>query len=256
MDKFFVEYNIHEIENKTHISPVVLNKLKEFDFDGITKVKLYGFVKILEDEYPEYDFSDLKNEVDLYFSDENNIKDSNTTIDNELDEENNFKMYAIVVVLIIMISALIYFIQKDKEIKTSEIKNVSVVKDKNLSENTSKVIDNNKTTQIKNNNSKLVLDKNISKDNKSEINRTLLIKPLQKVWFKLYNLDKNTSKEYLTNKVIEINNTTRSFIKFGHGQVKLVYNNKEFFPNSKKIVRVIIENNEINITKKRLKEFK
>jgi len=263
MDKLFLHYSITEIEEKTRISPVVLKKLKDYDFEGISKVKLQGFIKILETEYPEHNFEFLKQRIEDFYSskDIEKVYEENSVI----EKNNSFKMYMIVVLLIAMIIGLIYYMQSQKQTeiiakKPEIVKEINttiknpILKDKNDKEENISPI----TVETEENLSELKEDneENSSFVEIEDINESLVIKPIQKVWFKVYNLDDDTSKEYLTSKEVELNGTKRSFIKFGHGQIKIFYNNKEIFPNTKKIVRVIIENGDVNFTTKRIGAFR
>jgi len=259
MDKLFSNYSITEISQKTHISPIILEKLKNEDFSTVSKIKLYGFIKILEDEYPEYDFSKLKNSVDEYFD---TSKEDIAEIAAESKEKESKKIYFIVILLLLFIAGLIFVLNNKSNKNISHVieKNITTKQDKNK---TIDNIDNNKT-QIKS--EEKVVESNTTKQTKmiikpivtvtKEENLTLVIIPLKKVWFKVTYLDNLKSKEYLTSHEVDLNGSRPLFIKFGHGFVKLKYKNQTVEPNDKHITRVILEDEELNITKKRIKEFK
>jgi hypothetical protein len=285
MDELLKKYDLNEISKRTSISPVVLQKLIEEKFEGVEELKFKGFLKILKFEFKDIDFSELEEKAkSYYFNADNSKKTDKQQIIEKLEDEKSYKDYLFVLILIIAIVGLIYYMNSNKKIQiennytnletlkviekndtnltTNEI-NVTKENKINLASETNEVnmtgeLENNKTekeinlTTIKENNS---IENNISKI-KTNIETNLTIKPLRKVWFRVYYLDLNKSKEFLTNNVVELNASKKMFIKFGHGMVKLFYHSKVLFLNSKRVTRVILQNNEINITKKRLKSFK
>jgi len=259
MDRLLEKYEINEIAKKTHISPLSLERLFNYEFDKLDDIKIKGFIKILETEYPDTDFSELKEKLKEYSK-----KDEKTIIKIE-KPKNNKKMYFIVL-LIILLVIVVYFIQNNNN-KKSSLSQKEIIKKENIIEPNitneiskqdeyidSEEIENNKTitNEIKENSIEIEENKTEKKD---IIDENVTIIPLKKVWFKVTYLDENKSKEYLTSNEVDLNGSKRIFIKFGHGMIKIAYNGKIIEPNTIKITRVIIEDGEINITKKRLKEF-
>jgi hypothetical protein len=267
MDELFKKYSIEEIIQKTSISPSFLKKLLDNQFDKIDKLKFKGFLKILKSEFKDIDFSDLEEKANsYYFVSDDSQKTGKQQIIEELDKDNKpSKDYFFVIILIIIIAILLYYmrdndnekIENNMNLKSSKVekikdenetnKTTNVTLEKNKTNKNREIVDNN-ITNIEKNNSK--------QNSKQYIDTTLKIEPLKKVWFKVYYLDLNKSKEFMTSKPIELNASKKMFIKFGHGMIKLVYNAKVFFPNRKNITRVIIENKEINITNKKVKNFR
>jgi hypothetical protein len=279
MDKLLQIYSIKQISQKTHISPIILEKLQNKQFDKIDRVKLKGFITILENEYPEYDFSEIKESIDSFMQ----VQPSQKPKKQEKTESNNssFKLYFIVLLLLIGIGGLVYYMISKQKKETYNIKdnNISVL---NIKENIQNNIEVNKTKEIKENEVQTIappkeiinkdnnLEKNLVESNVTEVNNsiesnqtknqleqnlTLAIIPLEKVWFRVTYLDEGKSKEYLTSHEVDINASDRVFIKFGHGFIKLEYNNQIIEPKTKKITRVIIEDHNMSITTKRVKEF-
>jgi len=267
MDKLLQQFSIVEISKKTHISPIFLEKLKLKDFSKISKIKLLGFIKILEEEYPEYDFSTLKEEIKDYFetSQEKKVYEE---IKEEKETQSSNKTYLLAGVLIIGIIFLIYKMQSNKNnanhlstkiVEKNETfepkitkKVIKVTTEKNRTKKIKAKIDINPIIKKEEN----ITNQNIQKNIKIDNNLTLAIIPQKKVWYKVIYLDNFKSKEYLTSKEVDLNGSRDLFIKFGHGLLKLVYNNKVIEPNTKSITRIVIKNHKLSITKKRLKEFK
>jgi cytoskeletal protein RodZ len=81
MNELFKKYKIEEIAKKTSISPLFLKKLRDGDFNKISRVKFNGFIKILQSEYPGINFSSLKESYDNYYHNEN--------LDNLADNKQN-----------------------------------------------------------------------------------------------------------------------------------------------------------------------
>jgi cytoskeletal protein RodZ len=268
MDELLKKYSIEEITKKTSISPVFLQKLVEEKFDKIDKLKFKGFLKILKAEFKDIDFSDLEEKANsYYFISDDSKKTGKQQLVEELDQNNkNYKGYLFVFILLVVIIGLIYYMKLNEKAKIEnsnpkldslKVENIIEQNDSNVTDEDSKIQvsdETNITNSVEHNTTTLTnVEKNSSK---IYFDRNLTIEPLKKVWFKVYYLDLNKSKEYLTSKTIELNASKRMFFKFGHGMIKIYYKGNTFFPNSKKVTRVILQNRELNITKKRVENFR
>jgi len=278
MDKLFLQHSISEISAKTHISPIILEKLKNEEFSKISKIKINGFIKILEEEYPEHDFSKLKAKVVSYF-DTSKAEIADIANNTAEEKKSNKKIYIIVFILLIGIIALMFLNLKNNKV-VSEVNNSSqktVVIDKkdvnnSINENNTtsekdiekatnldtQAIDNKIEQEVNevNNTTNISIETNNTDNNvNKEENLTLVVIPLKQVWFKVTYLDNFKSKEYLTSHEVDLNGSRPLFIKFGHGFITLKYNNETLNPNTKKITRIILKDKELNITKKRIREF-
>ena len=60
-------YTIETVAERTKISQKNLQKLREGDFEGITRTQAYGFLRILQREFGE-DFDDLRQRLDEHFA--------------------------------------------------------------------------------------------------------------------------------------------------------------------------------------------
>ena len=282
MDKLLQQFSITEIAKKTHISPIILDKLQNRDFSKMTKIKAIGFVKILEEEYPNYDFSKIKEDIQNTFSQSDTIP---IVKEEEIlqDDESSKKLYILFASIAIGAILLIFGIYKifssdSKQVVKHQIeKNVTkktpikkiqpvVVAEVNVSEFNNS--DNYKTLEENISTKKDNVEQNITKNtqNDEKITKdvvkktishpTLAIIPLKKVWFRVTYLDNFKSKEYLTSHEIDLKTNRPLFIKFGHGFIKLVYNDKTIKPNTKRVVRVVLQNNKLKITNKKVREYK
>jgi len=139
MDKLFQQYTINEIAKKTHISPITLEKLKKLELDGITEIKLKGFIDILSSEYPNYDFSELQ-----YFFKENaeiennknkneqkEVKETDKILKNEFvkieknkntKKNNKINLFLFLFVLLILITGLVYYLKTSQNIQKKDNK--------------------------------------------------------------------------------------------------------------------------------------
>jgi len=247
MDKLFQDFDLKEISEQTHISYLALKKLKLKIFDGFNKVKLKGFIKILKKEYPNYDFSDLENDINNYFEDKNELFEP-------IKEEKNYKIYIVVIFLIALIIALLFVLNKKtnkKHIENNNSLKTIIKTEKNITQEINisqaikvKKVEENQTNEV---------NETITK---KEINTTLAIKPIYKVWMKVTYLDNFKSKTYLTKKEVDLNGSRNIFILLGHGYVTFKYRDYNLTPYTKKVTRIVLMNGELNITKKKLKEFK
>jgi cytoskeletal protein RodZ len=268
MDELLKKYSIEEITKRTSISPIFLQKLIEEKFDKIDKLKFKGFLKILKSEFKDIDFNDLEDKANsYYFISDDSKKTGKQQLVEELDQNNkNYKGYLFVFLLLVVIIGLIYYMKLNEKAKIEnsnpkldslKVENIIEKNDSNVTDKDSKIQvsdETNITNTVEHNTTTLTnIEKNISK---KYIDTKLTITPLKLVWFKVYYLDLNKSKEYLTSNPVELNASKKMFIKFGHGMVKLVYNGKTFAPDRKNITRIIVENGDINITNKKVESFK
>jgi len=261
MDKLLEKYSLKEIEEKTKISPVVLQKLFSYEFDSISEIKYKGFLKILKNEYKEFDFSKLEEKANEFYHKKTTSQPQvQSPKSKEEKDSKKFKIYIIIIVLVVLIGGFIYFMINKKEQKSTPNNNfvemnMSIKEDNFTKENKTNidVVDINATDAN-------ITDTNITStttiENNKEENKTLVILPMQKLWLRVTYLDNFKSKEYLTSHPIELNGSRDLFIKLGHGMETFIYKDNNLTPNTKKIVRIILKDGNLTITKKRISEFK
>jgi hypothetical protein len=276
MDKITKKYSIEEIAQKTHISPVMLGKLFSYKFDTISKIQFGGFIKILKNEFPEYDFKLLEEKADIFYSTQK--------IEEPIKEEgdSNFKLYFFVFVLLVVIAYLIIYMQKTtqtpKTISSTKINptlpTFDIAKNSTKTDNTmeiNKTIETNKTTNITKlnkideinntnstdeiNNTNEINETNITESSYVEQNKTLLIIPKQKLWFRVTYLDTRKRKNYLQSYPEEFNGSRDMYIEFGHGMETLQFMDKNISPNTTKMVNFVLINGELNLTTMPIEEF-
>ena len=66
-EEIIEKYTIETVSERTKISQKNLQRLRNGDFDGITRTQAYGFLRILQREFGE-DFDDLRQRLDEYFA--------------------------------------------------------------------------------------------------------------------------------------------------------------------------------------------
>jgi uncharacterized protein (UPF0333 family) len=287
MAKFIKKYSLEEIEKRTHISPLTLKKLFEYRFDSISEIKFYGFLKILETEFPDEDFSELREKAEGFYKIQKELN-KNESQEEKIDppkveeQSKKFKLF-ITLFLLGAVVAVFYYLQsstkvKEKSIETKSEKNVvkvensipvppikmeqkkeeednkTIVNSSVAEENNSKVekveevVDNNETTTIE--------EENVTEEIKPfEENMTLVIIPRQRVWFRVTDLNSGKRKNYLQAEPQELNGSKNLYIEFGHGMEVLKYRGKKYDPYTTKKVNFVLINGELNMTNKSPKEF-
>jgi len=253
MDKITKKYSLKEISKRTHISPLSLKRLLNYEFETISEIKFNGFLKILENEFSDYDFKELKSRANEFYSSKHLEQTTEETINHT---NNNFKVYLIVIVLIVSIGFLINYMQHLQTQKVKASNDISIVET-----NLTKIVqDLNETTPNEIVVEEKIEDKNISPEvssffNEKDKNMTLVIVPKQRVWFRVTYLDTNKSKNYIQAVPEEFNGSRDIYIEFGHGMETLIFNDKNVSPNSVEKVNFILKDGELNITTLPKSEF-
>ena len=248
-EQFFEKYSIEEISKKTKISPISLRFIRNKEFDKIPRVKFFGFLNIIEKEF-NVDLSDLKEEYNNF----NPQKDSKPTqeIKIETSKNKNFLLIILAIILLIIGGFLLYKENQQKSTQPKSQTELNISNDIN-STNTTKQIQNNPISN--NTNSNNTNEKNLTLQTpKKESNTTIkkyqvIIIPQKEVWFRAINIDTNKTIEYLTSKE-KILPKGNYYIKFGHGEITINYNNQTITPDTKKIVRILFKNGTYKFMKK------
>lgn len=122
LDDLIQQERIDNIEKRTRISKVVLNKLQNREFDTLKKPQVIGAIGIIEREYPEYnlDFRALREECDNYFA--SNQSDDNRFVVLEPENENHVisKLVVLLLLFLLIYSAWYFFASYYKPV-TNEI---------------------------------------------------------------------------------------------------------------------------------------
>jgi len=237
-DKFFEKYSIEEISKKTKISPISLRYIKNREFDKLPRVKFFGFINIIEKTF-NVDLNDLKEEYNNFIKTNNKTEEINTQIKIEPLNSNNSNKLILIFALILAILG-VYLLKNSYEKKTNEINashnelsnDISTPIEKNISSTTQYQVTNQDKTKT--------TKKNLSEKNVTKLYEVKIV-PNEKVWFRAINIENNKSIEYLTShqKILEKGNY---YIKFGHGNVTIIYANQTITPNTKKLIRILLKN--------------
>ena len=105
------------------------------------------------------------------------------------------------------------------------------------------------------NNTDEINETNITESSYVEQNKTLLIIPKQKLWFRVTYLDTRKRKNYLQSYPEEFNGSRDMYIEFGHGMETLQFMDKNISPNTTKMVNFVLINGELNLTTMPIEEF-
>ncbi len=255
-DKFFETHSIEEISKKTKISPISLRLIRNREFDKIPRVKFIGFLKILQKTY-KVDLSDLIEEYNNFNPPETSQKEE---IQTTPSKNSTFFLSIAAFILLLLGGYLFYSYMKNNnsnqitpQNEISQENNISP-KNKNI-QNLAK--NSNYAPQESNNtNATKEIETNITtsqiqpktNSHKAKIS-TIKIIPNQKVWFRAINIDTNKSIEYLTStpKTLPKGNY---YIKFGHGNLTIIYNDQNITPDTKKIVRILFKDGNYTYMKK------
>ena len=264
-DKFFETHSIEEISKKTKISPISLRLIRNREFEKIPRVKFIGFINILQKSY-KVDLSDLIEEYNQFTP--VNKPESET---NEIKESKNPTLFLSIAtfVLLILGGYLFYSYIKTNNSPQVNYTQSSITQDNNftVSKNNKNIIasdtntntNNSKTSYIdknENNISKTIITHNTKTSittptNMSDKNTSYKIEiiPNEKLWFRALNIDTNKSIEYLTSnpKTLPKGNY---YIKFGHGNLTIIYNDQNITPDTKKIIRILFKDGNFTYMKK------
>jgi len=245
--EFFEKYSIEEISKKTKISPISLRYIKNKEFDKLPRVKFFGFINIIEKTF-NVDLSDLKEEYNQFIPPKNEIKQE---IKFEEKKDNKFILISAIILAIIGIYMLKNSITNSK-IDDNNLSSIKILTPKTSSEtkqtekNNSTIVSNNIKNETNNTKTKSTkLTKIKPPSNLSEVD----IIPNEKVWFRALNIDNNKTIQYLTSKE-KILPKGNYYIKFGHGNLTIIYANQTITPNTKKIVRILLKNGKYKFMQK------
>ncbi len=275
VNDIFEKYSIKEINQRTKISAISLRYIKNKEFDKINRTKFLGFIQILEKEF-NTDLSELKSEYDLYYKTHKKKEPEFKHLQAQREKADTKKSSPLKIILTIigitflLIIGIIIFIITNTHVKTNnsiehnkttsieyenEVINTIQKESKNTKENTNiKKTQQSNTKSQENPNKNNPINKNISaldintstkniETNQTKPKKEYIVKiiPNTLVWFKAVNLENNKTIEYLTsNPKILIGDDW--YIKFGHGNITIQYNDINITPNTKKVVKIILKN--------------
>ena len=257
-EKFFETHSIEEISKKTKISPISLRLIRNKEFEKIPRVKFIGFINILQKTY-KVDLSDLIEEYNQFAS----VKNEEKIEKKEIKTSNNSTFLLTFLAFVLFILGGYFFYSYVKSNSKTYPKNTTTKENNNtqslIKENLIKTSSSTNTTiPLPTQLSIPKTETNTSKEtNTSQIQNKTPIKklyqvtiiPKQKVWFRALNIDTNTSIEYLTStpKILPKGNY---YIKFGHGNLTIIYNDHNITPDTKKIVRILLKDGNYTYLKK------
>jgi len=264
----FEQYSLEEISKKTKISPISLRFIKNKEYDKIPRVKFIGFINILQREF-KTDLSHLIEEYDLYAPSKPE-KTEKITPPTVKEEKKSPIIYLFLTFALIITGIVLYktvSAKPQKPAKAPEIAEINqtpvieLSKETNDTENnltqkqpaTNKIVEINqtlKTSQTKEINvtQKTSFVKEPPKTQPKPVKKlySAIIIPQKKVWLKATNLDTNKSRQYIISKSLSLPKGNY-YIKFGHGLVKILYNQEVIEPNTKRILKIKLINGKYEI---------
>ena len=254
-EKFFKEHSLEEISKKTKISPISLRLMRNKEFDKIPKVKFLGFINIIQKVY-NVNLNDLIEEVNNQTPIKEIKKNSNISISKKTNNNSTLVITVFALILIILGGFLLYKNSNTPKNNLTETNNTiiqqnqAIVTNKQTEKNNSKQKNKqiSKVSSIYTNKSIQDIN-NTNENNISNQKFTITVKPNNLLWFKAINIDTNKTKQFLT-KNIKILPKGNYYIKFGHGDFNLTYNNQTISPNTRKIIRILFENGNYKFMKK------
>jgi len=238
-----------KIHEETHISKHHAQAILHQAFEGLSKLQVNGFISILEREY-EINLDELKHLSDTYFNDIEDKKDINTTIFvNSKKKESNTFIYLFIAIL--FLGAFTFFISS----YSKSNKTLSVIEEKKIIQDVEKKIDLKK--DLEKEKKVMILDLNISDDNKSETNltvtkienieenltnkivdkiaiekkvivKTFEVFPKSKVWIGRFNLQTHKKREGIVRHKLTMNTKDNFLMILGHSDVQIKLDSKIF----------------------------
>jgi len=241
-EKFFKTHSLEEISKKTKISPISLRLIRNKEFEKIPKVKFLGFIRIIEKTY-NVNLNDLIEEYNNQIPQKNIQKNPAVSIPKKQTNKNSVLFIAILAFVLIILGGFLLFKNSN-----SNINNTKSIKKQIPKPNNIKIINNSSLQKTKDINNSL---KEIKKPKKKNIAQKfkITIIPNSLLWFKATNIDTNKSIQFLTShkKILPKGNY---YIKFGHGDFNLTYNNQIISPKTKKLIRILFKNGKYKFMKK------
>jgi len=266
---FFDFFDIKDISEKTRISELDLQILKDKEFDKIDKSKGLGFIKIIEREYL-VDLSKLKNELIAYLKEHNKTQNTEFFIAPPPKKKNN-KIVAVFLLLLIIVAGIFYMMYFRNEhkiiINTNGYKATPAIKEArrltnielnetNESNETNvtniNVLDTNESNESNNTDKFLSKEQNKTVVIKQEktIDNNLTIEPKTRLWVGEIDLSTHKKRSYTKDSNISIPINDNALIVTGHGYFKLFYKDKKFDFSRKSPIRFFIKDDNISqITK-------
>ena len=272
-EKFFEKYSIEEISKKTKISPISLRFIRNKEFEKLPRAKFFGFLNIIEKEF-KVDLSDLKEEYEHFNPQKQEEIKEQQSVQIE-KEKKNYLLFVLALILLLIGGYILYKTlhktSSNNEANTTIKQNFSTPKtnqnniilknENNNSISATNITDTNKTiinniTKKENNvtnnltqNKQLSLTKIKNETNNTAMKYKIIIIPHKLLWFKAINIDTNKTIQFLTSKE-KILPKGNYYIKLGHGEETINYNNQTITPNTKKIVRILFKNGKYKFMKK------
>ena len=247
-ENFFKNHSLEEISQKTKISPISLRFIRNKEFDNIPKVKFLGFINIIQKTY-KVDLSDLIEE----YNSKTQQKEPQITVKKQKENKNSTFFIAVLALILIVLGGFLLFNINSK--KTAPIAdNTPAIKTSTLTlsqipDNSQKIIDINDSSNQKTEETNNSLITKTSKKNNITQKFKITIIPNKLLWFKATNIDTNKSVQYLTThtKTLPKGNY---YIKFGHGDFNLTYNDQVISPKTRKVIRILFTNGTYKFMKK------
>ncbi|MRJ06343.1 MAG: hypothetical protein C6I01_02325 [Epsilonproteobacteria bacterium] len=285
--EFFEKFPLEEIQQVTKISIISLQKLKSGEYLSMPRVKFYGFIRILEQHYPNVDFSPLVENYENANPKKDDMPVITSSLSDEKGEREKGKGSWWIIGLGLAVVAGGYFLvqraEKSKKITEQPEKSKVVNFEYNVSQFTpTPVIEHNLSKKEENstlakgdegNESKegneslasgVQNEGNLSKGeenkevNSKKIPEYVVIFPKQRVWVQVKDSDTGkvirqgtfSKKRVLKLKIKEHNYT----IKTGNEFFILQYGDKNFTNFPEGVNRIKIENGELIINGEKAKQ--
>ncbi len=113
LEKIVEQYGVEEVVAKTKISKKNLEKLMKGDFSGMTRPQAYGFLKILQREFGESEFDDLKSQLDAWFLQAESERNQEIFIASETPKEIKAKRWIVIALGLVVVLTAFYLAQKE-----------------------------------------------------------------------------------------------------------------------------------------------
>jgi cytoskeletal protein RodZ len=245
--EFFEQYSIEIINKRTRISPISIRFIKNREFDKLTRVKFIGFIRLIEKEFKV----DLQELIDDYNAQTGFQRQPEETVQLKEPKKHNTLILFILALILFLLGAYLLY-NKYNTPPSNIIKTGNQTELTQYQTDEINYSDTNKT-QAQNSQTKIEQDTNITENNTKEQTvshpRTVIIIPNEKVWFKAVNTDNNKTEEYLTTHSKTLIGPDW-YVKFGHGNITILYGDKTITPDTKKVLRILFKDGNVTYMKK------
>ena len=269
------EIGLHEINAKTKIATKRLDDILECRFDNIDRIRLKGFLYILEREY-KIDMSEWLEKYDEYHKEQEDLKKENEKIQETKEQdsvnisfvdttiENKAYKRLLIVFVVLFAVFVVFFIYNNSSSKKNTItksspivESIPAIDSNTTIESSEEILDSNAKIESSEESSEEILDSNatITENNYIDSNHfgveEAVIIPHSPLWVGIIDLQTYKKKQVSITEAFSIKLDDSKIIRTGHGyfDIKSPNINKNYISGDSKYFVYTRENGFSEITK-------